>query len=374
MRMLFEQWGYSILQTDVSSWFQPKDNSYLKKALSVNRIGIHFFRFKHQFYFDCFYLIESFDKSLLGRLNDFLRECGSNVFTKGSLNLTNGYFNDGIGDLKVEDVLIKHRQKNIEFAQQYENRILIVATVSAGKSTLINALTGHSFNKVKNGVCTTRISRIHNKPFSDGIILKNKTKYSYDSDIDSHTSHDSDEVGFHFESTLGSHKICLVDTPGVNNARDTSHFNITTEAIKSQDYDFMIFISNGQYNGTNDERQLLNLIYKNSKKPILFVLNQLDRFKSAEDDIEKMMNEYKKELLSIGFKSPKVIPLSAQFAYLLRMKNTLDEEEIDELNILRKRFSKEFLDLPKYVGKTSNMELSRSGITLLERNIENNLK
>jgi len=196
----------------------------------------------------------------------------------------------------------------------------------------------------------------------------------YDSDIDAHSSDEIHEAAMHFESTLGSHRVCLIDTPGVNNAKDARHYQITADAIKANNYNMVLFISNGQYNGTNDERRLLELLHDSTKKPILFVLNQLDCFKPLEDDIGEMINGYKQELASIGFQDSKIFPLSARYAHLLRIEGVLDEEEADELDLLRKRFSKPYLDLQSYIGELSRSEIEKSGIISLEKAIEKQLK
>lgn len=373
MRMLFEEWGYSIMQRQVSSWFDSAKKSDIKKAISINRNGFHFFRLKNQFYYDCFYLTEIFDPKLLNGLNEFLVKEGQTIFTKSALKRTANYFIDNVGELNVEDSLLNHRKENKQFAEKRESKVLVVATVSAGKSTLINALTGHHFNKVMNSVCTTAMCEIHNKVKEDGISLRHKEYISYSPDIDSFNNNDSSEVAFHFKSSLGTYRISILDTPGVNNSRDNGHFLITSNAIKSQDYDFVIFVSNGQYNGTNDEYRLLKLLAENTKRPILFVLNKLDNFKKGVDDIGKMVKDYKKELVSIGFKSPEVFPLSAQYAYLIRSEYNLDDDEIDELDLMRRRFSNPFLDLQSYVSERSRNEIEKSGIITFEQAIKNQL-
>lgn len=370
MKMMFSEWGYSIMNEEVSSYFNSDSPSSVIEALSLNRKGIHFYRLKHQFYYDCFYLTENFNPSLLEDLYNLLFAEGTTFFTKKSLIKTANFFMNNNGNLNVEDVLISHREENKLFLEKKEIRVLIVATVSAGKSTLINALIGRNFNKVMNGVCTTSICQIHNKKIDDGITLTQNKFLVYSSDIDFFSSNDSLEVAFHFNSLLSDSRICLLDTPGVNNSKDTDHFNITAEAIKSKNYDIIIFISNGQYNGTNDENHLLKLLKDSTNNPILFVLNQLDKFKSKVDDIEKMICNYYNELLNIGFKDPQIIPLSAQFANLLRCERNLDEDEIDELKMMRKRFSKDYLDLQRYAGKPSNTEIEKSGIILLEEAIK----
>lgn len=375
MKLLFEQWSRSILpEADVDLWFSSENLSVIKKAVSINRIGIKFFRLKHQFYFDCFYLTEVFDPRLLARLNEFINENGRNLFTKAAISQTKMFFELGDTELRLEKELIEHRDRNSAFEKEKEKNILVVATVSAGKSTLINALIGHFFTKTQTGVCTTRICKIHNKQYSDGITYKKEKLYSHERCLEVVSSEDTAEAGFHFESALGNQRLCLIDTPGVNNSKDETHWKITTEAIKTLEYDLAIFISNGLYNGTNDERRLLNFIKSETNKPVIFILNQLDKFNPKVDNISQMIYDYSQELMSIGFKSPEVYPTSAQYALLLRKEENLDEDEIDELQSMRNRFSKPYFDLPKYIGKTSANEIEKSGICLLEKAIINAIK
>ena len=369
--MIFQQWGYSIIGYDVSQWFQPGKKSYISKALSLKRVGLKFFRVKYQFYFDCFYLSEAYNRYLSNKVYERLLHIGCSMFTKTALKETHSFFVNKGRTLKVEDVLIRHRNININFVNKNRCIILVVATVSAGKSTLINALVGHPFNEMNTGVCTYRVCKIHNKPIPDGITIKENGELYYDDDSSFYSSDDATEVALNFNSTLSTEKVCLIDTPGVNNARDTHHLETTCDAIRNGRYDCVIFISNGQYNGTNDERKLLEYLFDccHRDKPVLFVLNQLDRFKKKEDDIYKMINNYRHELLSVGFSAPMIFPISAQYAYLLRQESSLDDDEKLELYYLRKRFSDNYYDLQSYVGARSVDELQKSGIINLEKYI-----
>ena len=58
--------------------------------------------------------------------------------------------------------------KNRAFQQQVPIKVLITATMSAGKSTLLNALAGKKVNKTQNEACTAKIHSIFNKPYEDG--------------------------------------------------------------------------------------------------------------------------------------------------------------------------------------------------------------
>ena len=51
-------------------------------------------------------------------------------------------------------------------------QVMITATMSAGKSTLVNALTGHRLCKTQNLACTQKIHAITGKAFEDGYVSK----------------------------------------------------------------------------------------------------------------------------------------------------------------------------------------------------------
>lgn len=371
MRTLFCQWAYSITDKDMSSLFAQKSDDPVKDALSLNRVGFHFFRCKHEFFFDCFYLIETYDKALLPKLQNYLNLVGKNYFTKEALSNTILFFNGARIPLKASRSQISHRDDNVSFKNRRCFRVLVVANVSAGKSTLINALLGYDFNKVKTTACTSRLCEIYNKPDKDGFAYYKASILQYEANVDLHSSDEATQCSFHFESTLGNSSICLIDTPGVNNSTDQRHWKITTDAILTGNYDMILFISNGQYNGTVDERKIIDFIHKHCNKPVLFALNQLDRFKTPDDCISTMINDYTAEIRSVGFRQPKVIPVSALYALLTRRDEKLEEDELEELSLLKKRFSKDYYNLPHYVGLMSNSEIEKTGIISLEQEITN---
>jgi ferrous iron transport protein B len=218
---------------------------------------------------------------------------------------------------------------------------------------------------------------LHNKRETDGITISKNTndcyRYNYYNSIEQVDSNMFVEAAFPFNSSLSSKSICFIDTPGVNNVEDTYHRTITEETIRRNDYNAVIYVSNAQYFGTTDERALLEYLYENVRKPIVFVLNQLDKFKQKEDSIDKMLVDYDNLLNSIGFKQPVIIPVSAQAALLFKIDNTkLDEDELFEKELLQKKFEKDYYNLPQYIGaEISTALLERTGILQLERTIIN---
>lgn len=53
---------------------------------------------------------------------------------------------------------------------------------------------------------------------------------------------------------------------------------------------------------------------------VIFVLNKLDEFRIAYDDIFMSINNVKKDLIIMGFENPVICPISAYFALLIKMK------------------------------------------------------
>ena len=131
--------------------------------------------------------------------------------------------------------------------------------------------------------------------------------------------------------------------------------------------------SNCRYFGTNDEKNILTFLKKNTRKTIIFVLNQLDSFKQKEDSIDKMLTDYKSDLIKMGFKSPIIIPISAKAALLFKLSETeLDEDELFEKEIYERKFEKDYYNLLFTKGYKGNDLIERTGIRELERILMNN--
>ena len=377
-KMFFTAWAQSILQNNVDvSGFWKNDIKAIKKAVSVQRKRFNFFSMKYSFFFDAFYLTYNFEKDKLTTIYNFLNKEVASYFTRGALQKVYDYYVDNKEPSKVSSILINHKKRNELYFTASPQKVLVVANVSAGKSTLINALVGYPLNKVRTTACTNKLVMLHNKRETDGITISKNTndcyRYDYYNSIEQVDSNMFVEAAFPFNSSLSSKSICFIDTPGVNNVEDTHHRTITEETIRRNDYNAVIYVSNAQYFGTTDERALLEYLYENVRKPIVFVLNQLDKFKTKEDSIDKMLVDYDNLLNSIGFKQPVIIPVSAQAALLFKIDNTkLDEDELFEKELLQKKFEKDYYNLPQYIGaEISTALLERTGILQLERTIIN---
>ena len=375
-KMLYQPWANSIISNASNlDDYWTKDLDAAKSALSIQHKGLRFFTMRYSLLYDLFYLLEH---SFLPQYSSrkpyvFLKEnlCLS-PFAKKALDNVYNHFVKSVVCTRIDNSLTAHRYRNNLIFTQKEKKILIVANVSAGKSTLINALVGYRISKTKTTACTNRLIVLHNKTIEDGFTLKEaNNSYRHCSNICETDRSNIAEAAFAFRSSLAGERVCFVDTPGVNNAEETNHRQITEEAIANGDYDAVMYISNGKYFGTNDEHQVLQLLKEKVKKPILFVLNQLDNFVPEEDSIDKMLSDYKTDILKFGFQKPVVIPVSAYAAFLFKTDaSLLSKVELRKLKTLNELFDNDYYDLPAYIdGQRSKDKLSKTGIIKLENTI-----
>lgn len=375
-KMLTLAWVNSICPQIISIddiW--KANNDFVKRAISIQRKGFSFFSMKKDFFYDVLYLSES---SLLNKFNydsisTYLKNEICGYFSKKTLDMIIKNYQNGTCQMcGVDSSLVEHKRTNDGIIASNEKKVLVVANVSAGKSTLINALVGRRINKTLTTVCTQKLVYIHNKQVEDGLMIEDsKFRYTYYPEFANINSDSFIHTSFNFDSLLSTHNLYFVDTPGINNAYDSNHKKLTESAIVSNDYDCLVYVSNCQYNATNDEDNLLSLLKNKCKKPIIFVLNQMDKMKQKDDSIVKMTNDFYKDLTQKGFKNPKVIPVSAQAALLFKLQDDMmDEDDLFERELLKKKFLKDFYDLPSYsLNKKSSDLLERTGIPSLERNI-----
>lgn len=284
------------------------------------------------------------------------------------------------------DYLIECIKANINFLHKKNRNILVTANMSAGKSTLLNAIIGKKVNKTQNDACTAKTHYLLNKAFEDNLSYE----YDYDLELDASRSilmednerNSSSEiyVGTRFRTIDDVNiPICFIDTPGVNSSQDKEHRDITKKDILESKYEKLMYVMNGENIGTDDDRRHLAFVAENYEGEIIFVVNKLDRYRK-EDSIPDTIQQVKKDLEGLGYKQPVICPVSAYAAYLAKMNlfgEELNEDEIDELERFYRKLSKEEYQLNKYyptdyqnisVSEEKNQQLLlHSGILSLEK-------
>lgn len=376
-KLVFEIWCTCIIgRVPQGVWSYSLTFDAIKNVLSIHRDGLTFFTMRQSFLFDCFYLLEKSQKQLRLNAYTFLADKVCGFFTKGSLNYVYEFFKGTNSGDKLPDVLRRHRRTSQNFVRKKVKRVLIVATMSAGKSTLVNALVGHKINQVRSTACTCNVHYIYNKPTIEGAVAEfGERKFIYTTDYELLLSENIHSIGVNFSSSLSKSRVCLLDTPGVNYNGDKSHGELTRKLIAENNYDMLILVLNAQQLAIKDEKNLISYVGENCKHTIIGVLNQCDAFDPQEDSIYKALNTSCSMFEEAGIKKPHIIPISAHAAYLYRQANSiashLGKRDLIEYELISTRMKDSFYNLPSYLPGVPhdyipNSVIESSGISYLE--------
>lgn len=232
--------------------------------------------------------------------------------------------------------------------------INVIATMSSGKSTLINALLRKKLMPSKNEACTATITEILDTDEDKFIAAVYDAKDNLLKDVSDLTYelmnelNDNDEVSrICVEGNIPfldarTTALMLVDTPGPNNAQNQAHKNTTYRAINSDSNNLILYVLNGTQLSTNDDASLLNYVAEQIKKGgkqardrFLFVINKMDSFNPEEENIAKTVQSAKRYLSEYGIEDPQIFPCSAYTA--LNIRTYFENIDIDNLNRAEER-------------------------------------
>lgn len=271
----------------------------------------------------------------------------------------------------------------------------VLATMSAGKSTLINALIGKKLMPAKSEACTATITKIRDmdlesfraKAYAHKKLLSSHNELSLEEmeklNSDDRVSEILVEGKIPFVKA-GDVALVLVDTPGPNNSRDPEHSKATHRMIADSSKAVILYILNATQLAVNDDNDLLNRVSesmkvggKQSKDRFIFVINKLDDFKQGEDSVERAIEKVRKYLEDKDIKNPNIFPAAALPALHIKSFNlnpsTLNEDEKYEMEFKAGKLNRNNdLHLEKYHMLPPSLE---SEITkILEQAKKNNDK
>lgn len=237
--------------------------------------------------------------------------------------------------------------------------IAVVATMSAGKSTFINALLGHDYLPSRNEATTATITTVQDKdglqvlfgcveregeldPCKSLVTLDQMNRWNDDPKVRHiYLQGDLDNIGNHHAV------VCVHDTPGTNNSGDTSHQATTMDFLKSNQMDALVFVANGEHLCTTDEKRLLEDLRKvlGGKVPVIFALNKMDSHDPQKEDLSATVSQYRDFVQELGFDGSMVYPVSAKAARLFKMAlkgrgGEFTEQEIDSFVMGYRKFTR----------------------------------
>lgn len=285
-----------------------------------------------------------------------LNFCESRVTESDKINQIKDLFeeiqNGPFEELKSENIIKAFKDS---LGNEFESSV--VATMSSGKSTLINALMRQDLMPSKHEACTAVITKIKDDNRSaqviDGIqcdetgkelkkIINICLKDLEDWNAMEQTSDVKLTGNIPFVDSENT-KLVLIDTPGPNNSRNKAHGQMTEKSLGKSAKNLIIYVLNATQLATADDQKNLEKISdtmksggKKSKDRFLFVVNKLDEYRPGRDDINGALDRVRDYLEGFGIENPNIYGLSAQNALDLRIMATdksyeqLDEDIDDE--------------------------------------------
>jgi GTPase Era involved in 16S rRNA processing len=362
---MFENYKHVFLQSgDIYKRIgENKIACAIKNILGLKFKGFKFLSFRHVFIFDLVILAgQNKESSAFSVVRDLKPYLSKKEQVKVS-NMVNCLFQRHSTEEKyyLTDYHFKSWQSICLFNDMPKRTIMISSNMSSGKSALVNALAGKKINRSMHDACTSKLHVVYDKPFEDNFIYKADKELTFNANLQTLMEYDVDNnddsiyVSSYFRF-IGSKKfrLCVIDSPGVNNSMDNKQEEIKN-LIFTQNFDLFLYVINAEYLGTNDDYTYLQFLKNNiGNRRIIFVLNKLDKFRLAEDNIEETIEELKKRLKNFGFENPCVCPVSAYSGLLAKSKlynYDLSDEDNDEYELLTHKFTNKEYDLSKYYSE-----------------------
>ena len=268
-----------------------------------------------------------------------------------------------------EEFRSKQMEDEFKNALSSDFEVNIIATMSSGKSTLVNALLGLELMPEKNEACTSTIVKLTDNDNMERfearrLDAEGKTINEFtDADLALINKWNEDEITSTIEvegdipaiKNNDDMKLVLVDTPGPNNSRNHLHREALVKAIKGKQMSMVFYVLNATQLGTEDDKTLLNIIKdemedggRKAQDRFIFLANKIDNFdpENNGESIESALKNIRDYLKSNGIKNPLIIPVSAELTKLLRYEKYGKEKNLtlkqkNHLLYLKDLFSEE---------------------------------
>lgn len=239
-----------------------------------------------------------------------------------------------------------------QHAKSSDFEVCVVATMSAGKSTLINAMLGTKLMPSKQEACTAIITRIKDTESNDtwqaevyskdNRLIETHENLTYATmerlNGDENVSVIKAAGNIPFVSSEDV-SLVLIDTPGPNNSRDPEHKKVQSEFLNKSSKSLVLYIMEGTF-GSDDDNALLQRVAdsmkvggKQSKDRFIFVVNKMDDRRKEDGDTTQTLDRIRAYLKGHGITNPNLFPAAALPALNIRLiqsETEVDEDTIDE--------------------------------------------
>lgn len=215
--------------------------------------------------------------------------------------------------------------------------VIVAATMSAGKTSLINALLGNEILFSANEAATATLTRItHNRNLRQRIEGVSYTQqgecHERSNNVQSATLrqwNDHQAVKYiDLDCRIDSlrkttNPLVIYDTPGPNNSQDASHKALLDTALTLPGKKLLVYVLNATQLATQDDKQLLleikNSLAQASSNQIIFILNKVDQLDDERGEtIELFLEKTRDYLEQTGYSRPVIIPAMMQTSLIAK--------------------------------------------------------
>lgn len=260
-----------------------------------------------------------------------------------------------------------------QHAKSRDFEVCVVATMSAGKSTLINSMLGTKLMPSKQEACTAIITRIKDTEGNDtwqaevyskdNRLIETHENLTYatmerlNSDENVSVIKTAGNIPFVSSEDVS---LVLIDTPGPNNSRDPEHKKVQSEFLNKSSKSLVLYIMEGTF-GSDDDNALLQRVAdsmkvggKQSKDRFIFVVNKMDDRRKEDGDTAQTLDRIRAYLKGHGITNPNLFPAAALPALNIRLIQSgadVDEDTLDETEMkVRKLNRNETLHFEEYTS------------------------
>ncbi len=280
-------------------------------------------------------------------------------------------------------------------AMSSEFEVCVVATMSSGKSTLINSFLQKKLMPSKQTACTAKITRIKDND-TDRWVAKaydingNATEVLENAAYCDMLRLNNDDNILRLDLTgeipfveADKLSLMLIDTPGPNNALNTDHGNVQNEFLNSSSKTLVLYVMDSTF-GTSDDVNLLEKVAasisngeKQSRDRYIFVINKMDQLGEDDESVSVLIQNAKEYLEKQNIINPNIFPVAALPALKIKMVERgeiTDEDEMDEIEFkARKICRKERYHLEKHspLPKSISNEIDERLAVAIDENNKN---
>jgi len=326
LKSLMEILGVTNSMIDI-----PKSKNFEAYVASITKTRFspfRFFTYRYILLYDCLFVL-AIDNEKLGNIICKELKLGLNKRYHGSLDSMKNNMYKEKTDFSDGNLISKEMYDAWVSVRSYigtqRRWITFSATMSAGKSTLINSIIGKQIAQTKKAACTANIMTISCAPLNTNSLSiqlsDSVNNLSTENDIASMMKglEVPTDICTYFLSPLTQRKTTLIDTPGVNSSQNPKHKEITRLELSSNRTDILVYVIPVESYGSDDDFNHLVYIKKNvNYSKIVFVINMIDTCDTEEDSVEEIVSNLREHLISIGYDQPVICPMSARAGGLIK--------------------------------------------------------